>query len=498
MSLTNAQEFSVSEISNALKRVVESNFAYVKVRGEISGLKIAASGHVYLSLKDDKNVLSGVCWKGVASRLRFRPEDGLEVVATGKLTTYGGRSNYQIVIEAMEPAGAGALMALLEKRKKELAAEGLFDADRKKPLPYLPRTIGVITSPTGAVIRDILHRLGDRMPSHVLLWPVMVQGDGAAEQIAEAVRGFNRLSHGERPQSTSAAQGDAGEGQAHPLPQSEISTSPLGRGIDLLIVARGGGSIEDLWPFNEEVVVRAVADSEIPVISAVGHETDTTLIDYVSDQRAPTPTAAAEMAVPVRADLLYTLRDHQQRMDHLVKSQLGHYQQKIEGLARGLPKPSDILANARQAMDVASDKLSQSLRMMVTAKQHQLAQAAQGLRPHLLRHPLQEQQRQLKEQTEGLTRYFTQLLERKNHQLENLSSKLSLLDHRQVLKRGFALVKAEDGSLVTSNKQINKARKIEFHDGEADLTGNADKAKPSAPKKAAPKKILEPMQESLF
>ena len=459
----NAPEFSVSEISNALKRMVESNFSYVRVRGEISGLKIASSGHVYLSLKDEKNVLSGICWKGVAGRLRFQPEDGLEVIVTGKLTTYGGRSNYQIVIESMEPAGEGALMALLEKRKKELAAEGLFDADRKQPLPYLPQTIGVITSPTGAVIRDILHRLEDRMPCNVLVWPVAVQGDTAAAQIANAVTAFQ--TYEQRP--------------------------------DLLIVARGGGSIEDLWAFNEEVVVRAVAASSIPVISAVGHETDTTLIDYASDQRAPTPTAAAEMAVPVRADLLYTLRDHQQRMDSLLQSQLSNYKQRIEGLSRGLPKPSEILANARQSLDILSDKLGQSLRMMVTAKQHKLQQASTGLRPSLLEHPLKEQARQLGERSEKLNERFKQLVERKDNQLQQLTGKLALLDHHNVLKRGFALVKNADGELITSAANAANAASLTFHDGET-MLGSAPMQPIKRPPKRAKSKAIDELQESLF
>ena len=270
----------MTEVSLALKRTVEDQFGYVRIRGEISGCKRAASGHVYLALKDDKSVLDGVMWKGVAGKLNFRPEDGLEVLVAGKLTTYPGRSKYQIVIDKMEVAGEGALMALLEKRKKEMAAEGLFDPSRKLLIPYLPKVIGVVTSPTGSVIRDILHRLADRFPRHVLVWPVLVQGEGASKQIAEAIDGFNVLEEG----------GDI------PRP-------------DTLIVARGGGSLEDLWCFNEEDVIRAVSRSKIPLISAVGHETDTTLIDFVSDFRSPTPTAAAEKAVPVRDDLIYTVRD---------------------------------------------------------------------------------------------------------------------------------------------------------------------------------------------
>ena len=271
----NAPEFSVSEISGVVKRMIEGEFSHVRIRGEVGRVSRPASGHLYLDLKDDRAVLAAVIWKGVASRLQTRPEEGMEVVATGRLTTFPGQSRYQMVIEDIAPAGAGALMLMLEKRKQALAAEGLFDAGRKQPIPYLPEVIGVVTSPSGAVIRDILHRLRDRFPRHVLIWPVAVQGEKCAPEVAAAIAGFNRLE----------------AGGAIPRP-------------DVLIVARGGGSIEDLWGFNEEIVVRAVAASRIPVISAVGHETDTTLIDHAADQRAPTPTAAAELAVPVRADLM--------------------------------------------------------------------------------------------------------------------------------------------------------------------------------------------------
>ncbi len=304
--LANRPEFTVGELSAALKRTVEDAFGHVRVRGEISGFKRAASGHLYLSLKDDTAVLDAVCWKGVAAGLRFKPEDGLEVICTGRITTYPGRSKYQIVIEAMEPAGIGALMALLEERKRKLAAEGLFAPERKKPRPYLPEVIGVVTSPTGAVIRDILHRLADRFPRHVLIWPVLVQGEGAAEQIARAIEGFNAIA----------------EGGEVPRP-------------DVLIVARGGGSLEDLWAFNEEVVVRAAAASVIPLISAVGHETDTTLIDYASDLRAPTPTAAAELAVPVRADLIDAVDDLALRQRRAVNRFVTDRRDRLTGLARG-------------------------------------------------------------------------------------------------------------------------------------------------------------------
>lgn len=324
---TNAQEFSVSEISNLLKKRVEDAFPHVRVRGEISGFKRAASGHLYFDLKDEGAVMNAVCWRGVAGHFKVQPEEGMEVVVTGKITTYQGSSRYQIVVERLEPAGAGALMALLEARKKQLAAEGLFSEERKKPIPYLPKVIGVVTSPTGAVIRDILHRIGDRFPCHVLVWPVLVQGENAKEQITKAIQGFNAIT---------------GEGNI-PRP-------------DLLIVARGGGSIEDLWAFNEEMVVRAAAASEIPLISAVGHETDTTLIDFAADRRAPTPTAAAEMAVPVKADLVAALLQMAQRLFGGITRELKHKTQYVEGLARGLISPQKLLENMTQRLDDWSER----------------------------------------------------------------------------------------------------------------------------------------------
>ena len=301
---SNRPVLSVGELSQALKRVVEGEFAWVSVRGEVSGFKRAASGHLYFALKDAEAVLDAVCWRGVAGRLGLVPEDGLEVVATGKISTYPGRSRYQIVVERLELSGAGALLALLEARKKALAAEGLFDEVRKRDLPYLPETVGVVTSPTGAVIRDILHRIEDRFPRRVLVWPVKVQGAGAAEEIAAAIAGFNRL--------------DAGAAVPRP---------------DVLIVARGGGSLEDLWAFNEEVVVRAAAASEIPLIAAVGHETDVTLIDLAADRRAPTPTAAAEMAVPVRAELLERTQTLEHRLGASLRRSIAERRTRVKGSA---------------------------------------------------------------------------------------------------------------------------------------------------------------------
>ncbi len=356
--LTNAAEYTVSEISQAVKRTVEDEFGHVRVRGEISGFRGQhSSGHAYFTLKDDAASIDAVIWKGSYGKLAFKPEEGLEVIATGRLTTFPRSSKYQIVIETIEPAGAGALMALLEERRKKLAAEGLFARERKRPLPYLPRVIGVVTSPTGAVIRDILHRLNDRFPSHVLVWPVRVQGDTCAPEVVNAIEGFNALL----------------PGGAIPRP-------------DLIIVARGGGSIEDLWGFNEEAVVRAVAASGIPVISAVGHETDTTLIDHAADMRAPTPTAAAEAAVPVRSELIAYVEDQGNRQRQAARRQLASLKDRLKAAERGLPRAGDLVATQRQSLDLASSQLSGALRHFVQARRLGLSRAASALHPRLLTH----------------------------------------------------------------------------------------------------------------
>ena len=328
----NTPEFSVSEISGVVKRVIEGEFGHVRVRGELGRVSRPRSGHVYLDLKDDRAVLSGVIWKGVASRLSVQPEEGMEVVATGRLTTFAGQSRYQLIVEDMVPAGAGALMAMLEKRRKALAAEGLFAAERKRALPYLPEVIGVVTSPSGAVIRDILHRLRDRFPRRVLIWPVAVQGERCAPEVARAIRGFNALA----------------PGGSLPRP-------------DLIIVARGGGSVEDLWGFNEEIVVRAAAESAVPLISAVGHETDTTLIDHAADRRAPTPTAAAELAVPVRRDLLATLEGQGARLVQAQGLALAQREQRLRDLARALPRPVTLVEGPRQRLDTWGERLPAAL-----------------------------------------------------------------------------------------------------------------------------------------
>ncbi|EQB14043.1 exodeoxyribonuclease VII large subunit [Sphingobium lactosutens DS20] len=432
----NAPPLSVSELSGMLKRTVEDRFGHVRLRGEISGFKRAASGHLYLCLKDDNAVIDGVMWKGGAQRLAFAPQDGVEVIATGKLTTYPGRSKYQIVIERMELAGEGALMALLEKLKSKLAGEGLFAPERKKPLPFLPRTIGVVTSPTGAVIRDILHRLADRCSTQVLLWPVLVQGQGAAEQVARAVRGFS----------------DMPADAALPRP-------------DLVIVARGGGSIEDLWSFNEEIVVRAVAECSIPIISAVGHETDTTLCDYAADRRAPTPTAAAEMAVPVRAELLAGLTDMGLRAGRAVRRGAAQARERLDMQARLMPTPDTLLSPQRQRLDQLSDTLVSGLRHRLADARAHLGQASGALRPALLRQQLTragERLDRLRLRPENLVRAQRDCATA----FDRVSRHFASLDPDLPLQRGYARVMAGE-RLVRSVDAARAAGQVvlHFHDG---------------------------------
>src|SRR5881394_909940 len=353
----NIPEWTVSELSAALKKTVEDAYGFVRVRGEITGYRGPhSSGHAYFALKDEGAKIDAVIWRTAFGRIRFKPQEGLEVIATGRLTTYPGRSSYQIVIENLESAGVGALMALLEERKKKLAAEGLFDEARKQLIPYLPTVIGVITSPTGAVIRDILHRLSDRFPRHVLVWPVRVQGDGSAQEIADAIRGFNAFAEGGRT----------------PRP-------------DLIIVARGGGSLEDLWSFNEEIVVRAAAESMIPLISAVGHETDFTLIDFASDKRAPTPSAAAEMAVPVRIDLLAQIMSKARRALACWQRAQDHRRTELRAASRALPNAEELLAGPRQRLDSCAERLPRALRANAQIHHTQFSRIAGRLAPQLLR-----------------------------------------------------------------------------------------------------------------
>lgn len=391
----NAPEFTVTEISGAVKKMVEDQFGRVRVRGEVGRVSRPRSGHVYLDLKDDRAVLAGVMWKGVAARLRTQPEEGMEVVATGKLTTFPGQSKYQMVIDDIAPAGVGALMAMLEKRRAALAAEGLFDDARKQAIPFLPRVIGVVTSPSGAVIRDILHRLRDRFPTRVLIWPAAVQGDRCAADVAAGIRGFNAMS----------------PGGGLPRP-------------DLIIVARGGGSLEDLWGFNEEVVVRAAADSRIPLISAVGHETDTTLIDHAADWRAPTPSAAAERAVPVRLDLLGTVDALGGRLGHAAGQGIALRRQRLRDLSRALPQPAELVDLAGQRLDMVAGRLPGALRAATQAKRVALGQAGAGLRPRLLTGRVDQMRRDLDRLSVRLAPALTRDVQVKSRDLSRLSSRL--------------------------------------------------------------------------
>src|SRR6195256_2556762 len=392
----NIVEWTVSELSSALKRTVEDAYGHVRVRGEVSGFRgPSPSGHVYFRLKDDKAVIEAVIWKREFARLRMPPQEGLEVVVTGRLTTFSGSSKYQIVIDTLEPAGLGALMALLEERKKKLAAEGLFDPARKQLLPFLPEVIGVVTSPTGAVIRDILHRLADRFPRRVLVWPVRVQGDGSAEQIAVAIRGFNALP------------------EAGPIPRP-----------DLLIVARGGGSLEDLWSFNEEIVVRAVADSMIPLISAVGHETDITLIDFAADKRAPTPTAAAEMAVPVRSELFVEVAALARRGRICWQRGMEGRRNELRAAVRALPVAGELLAIPRQRLDGAAASLPRGLRAHTHAHFRRFAGTSARLTVRVLRGQVAQADHRLTVCGERMTLSARSLLRNRRERFAGLEIRL--------------------------------------------------------------------------
>ncbi|WP_108462000.1 exodeoxyribonuclease VII large subunit [Devosia naphthalenivorans] len=533
--LTNAAEFTVSEIAQAVKRTVEDEFGHVRVRGEISGFRGQhSSGHCYFTLKDESASIDAVVWKGSYAKLTFKPEEGLEVIATGRLTTFPRSSKYQIVIDNIEPAGAGALMALLEERRKKLLAEGLFARERKRPLPYLPRVIGVITSPTGAVIRDILHRLEDRFPSHVLVWPVRVQGDTCAAEVVNAIEGFNAF-----------------------LPDGSMPRP------DLLIVARGGGSIEDLWGFNEEAVVRAVAGSTIPIISAVGHETDTTLVDYASDMRAPTPTAAAEAAVPVRAELIGYVDDHGARQRQAARRLTISARDRLRAAAAGLPRPADLVATQRQRLDHAASNLFSCLRHSVQERHVHFSRVAPRLGPQLLQRRQVEFAERLKNfslrgdaglrktvdrarltydpRAERLAAGAQRLVERKRAQFETVGPKLApnalraelrhsrsllaplagrllagvtqqlgerrnglnqagkllvSLSYKSVLARGYAVIKDADGQLVQQRTGLapGEGVVIEFADGAVDavIAGS-----PPPRKKPRPAPDSE-TQESLF
>ena len=508
----NAPVMGVSDLSRRIKGTIEDAFGYVRVRGEISRPSFPGSGHCYLRLKDDQAVLDGVIWRGVLGRLDLRPEEGLEVIATGRLTTYPGRSSYQIVIDRLEMAGEGALLKLLEERKRKLAAEGLFDEDRKRPLPFLPDVIGVVTSPTGAVIRDILHRLADRFPRKVLVWPVAVQGENAAGQVTAAIAGFNAM------------------------PQTGWPRRP-----DVLIVARGGGSLEDLWAFNEEIVVRAAAASEIPLISAVGHETDTTLIDFASDRRAPTPTAAAEIAVPVRADLVARVAEDGGRLTAATHRATLNRQRELVGLARGLPEPRRLLETAWQRLDDRSETVRKDMAANLQRRRHALSLIAGRLKDPKQR--MAEQRGALGLVLQRLTAARMSRLTALRARLDNVGGRLTIeptqrelarhrrtltdldgraaqagraalrtirnrlngtaallesLSYRGVLQRGYAVVRDQDGQPVTSAAatHANQALAIEFREGRdasvpVVVTGGTAARHPR-------KKAPQPKQDDLF
>jgi exodeoxyribonuclease VII large subunit len=479
VSATNAPEWSVSDLANALRRTLEDAFGHVRLRGEISGYRGPhGSGHVYFGLKDQDACIDAVIWRSTFSKLRFKPQEGLEVIATGRVTTFAGKSKDQIIIESLEPAGVGALMALLDERRRTLAAEGLFDTARKKPLPFIPRVIGVVTSPTGAVIRDILHRLEDRFPRHVLVWPVRVQGETSAEEVAAAIRGFNAL------------------------PPDGAIPRP-----DVIIVARGGGSLEDLWGFNEEIAVRAAAESAIPLVAAVGHETDTTLIDHAADRRAPTPTAAAEMVVPVWGELLRNLNDLGGRQRACMLKTLEHRRAALRSAGRALPTPDGLLGPQRQRVDLAGAKLKPALARLARVHETNLARLAHSLVRHspivLLREagarlrawggdrPETAFRRQVELKRERLPRSgerASQLLslqrERRERKLSALGQLLESFSYKSVLARGFAVVRGGDGKPIPRAGRVSPGEDlaIEFSDGAVRAT--ADGAAKSPRRKA--------------
>ncbi|WP_375630524.1 MULTISPECIES: exodeoxyribonuclease VII large subunit [unclassified Bartonella] len=461
--VTNVAEFTVSEIAGALKRVVEEKFGYLRVRGEISGYRgTHASGHAYFALKDDKARLEAVIWRGVMEKLKFPPEEGMEVVAVGKLTTYPGSSKYQIVIEALEPTGVGALMTLLENRKKKFLEEGLFDEEKKKTLPYMPRILGVVTSPTGAVIRDIIHRISDRFPLHILVWPVRVQGETSGREVAVAVEGFNAL----------------GLGGLIPKP-------------DLIIVARGGGSLEDLWGFNDEAVVRAVYESSLPVISAVGHETDWTLIDYVADWRAPTPTAAAERAVPVKLDLEVLVASLDARLRKGLARYLDFYRQKLRATLRALPTADQLFALPRRGLDETSSRLQRALCVSYDKKRFSFHALGVRFSPRLLNS--EKAQRNTKEYTARLQRAFVRSVEKQRAGLEVVSRLLRSTSYQNILERGFVLALGKDHKPIKRLVQFPETGQINlrFFDGDISVATQ----EPISAKRSKHKQIKSPSDD---
>ena len=429
-TIKNTLELSVSELSESIKGLIENNFEYVRVRGEIGRVSKPASGHIYFDLKDSDSVISGIIWKGNALKLDIRPEEGLEVICTGKVTTYKGQSKYQIIVDKVEAAGIGALMALLEKRKKILEAEGLFSDRYKKAIPYLPKTIGVITSPSGAVIRDIIHRLEERFPLHVIVWPVRVQGETCPEEVVDAIEGF------------------------HLVDQSNISRP------DVIIIARGGGSLEDLWGFNDESLARAVFNSKIPIISAIGHETDNTLIDLVSDLRAPTPTAAAEKAVPLKEHLLEGLRDNKVRLKSSILRKIREKNERNKIINMAFPSILKIIQYPQQRVENISLRISLSLKSTINHFNQKFLNISNLFKKDLLVTKTSNKKERLKTDTELLKSHFNSFLALLENRLNLSIGLLAALSHENVLKRGFSIVKDSDLKLVKSSKSLKKNQKL--------------------------------------
>lgn len=456
-------EFSVSELAGSIKRTLEGNFGRVRVRGELSRVKIHSSGHLYSDLKDESAAINVVCWRGSLARISLRPEEGMEVICTGKISSYPARSNYQMIIDHMELAGEGALLKLLEERKKKLAAEGLFAPERKKQLPFLPKKIGVVTSPTGAVFRDILHRVNDRFPRHVILWPVAVQGNAAANQVTEAIKGFNTLPETEKP--------------------------------DILIVGRGGGSLEDLMAFNEENVVRAIAESTIPIISAVGHETDTTLADYAADRRAPTPTGAAEMAVPVRAELLAQVKDNESRLVRSSNRLLEECQTKLTSHVHALGRPDQLFDLRAQKLDHLEEKLRPAFLGCFDKKDAQLKESSARLRKpdHILR----ESRVLLDNKIERVIRAAIKIPEPFEAQLKQHSSLLEALSFKRVLDRGYTVIRDKKGTILEDAAKAKPGQEIAIQFKE-DKTVDAVIAGKSTRKKPTSKKSIASSTPDLF
>ena len=471
----NAKPYSVSELAFALKRTLEDAYGFVRLRGEISKVTHHSNGHVYLTLKDERAAIDGVVWKGQVRGLGIRPEQGLEVIVTGKITSYPAGSRYQIVIETMEAAGVGALLAQLERLKARLADEGLFAPERKQPLPSMPAVIGVITSPTGAVIRDILHRIRDRWPCRVIVWPVVVQGDAAASQVSAAIRGF-----------------DAIEGDDGPIPRP-----------DVLIVARGGGSVEDLWPFNNEGLARTVAECAIPLISAVGHETDTTLIDFVSDRRAPTPTAAAEIATPILAELKAAVSDLSARMHRCGGRAVEDRRGRVEAAGRSLNRVTDLVELATQRFGIVSGRLAAGLAKNAAAHERNLVRVSARLSPLLLQRPQAVQKQRLDGAVARLQPGVLRGLERASERLGALSKLYVSVDPDRPLQRGFARVTRADGSIVHAGAALSSGEGVAIKFGDqvtrqAVIEGTPSEAPAPPPAKSPKPKPRSSAQGDLF